>query len=192
MNLLLDRLPSTVIIDEVEYKINTDFRVSILFSELMQDGRLGPTEKLMQTFKLYLDVIPHDPKEALKSIMWFYRCGVELTEEDLEKSKDKPTPKKMFDYSFDANLFYAAYLQQYNINLQKDNLHWWEFQALFEGLQDCKLTEVMKIRGTKINKDMSDSEKKYYREMKNLYMLPDFRTEEEKEADFNQSLNQLF
>ena len=49
----------------------------------------------------------------------------------------------------------------------------------------------MRYRAIKITDDMSDTEKKYYREMKELYALPDNRTQEEKEDDFSDSIANL-
>ena len=40
-NIILDVLPETVEIDGVEYQINSDFRISILFELLMQDDEVG-------------------------------------------------------------------------------------------------------------------------------------------------------
>ena len=45
MNLLIDLVPNTVNIDGEEYKINSDFRYSILFELLMQDKTLSDKEK---------------------------------------------------------------------------------------------------------------------------------------------------
>ena len=36
MNILIDELPESVEIEGVEYEINTDFRISILFELLMR------------------------------------------------------------------------------------------------------------------------------------------------------------
>ena len=40
-NIILDVLPETVDIDGAEYRINSDFRISILFELLMQDDEVG-------------------------------------------------------------------------------------------------------------------------------------------------------
>jgi hypothetical protein len=43
-----------------------------------------------------------------------------------------------------------------------------------------------------IDKHMTDAEKRYYRKMKQIYALPDNRTQEEKERDFNNAIANMF
>jgi len=50
----------------------------------------------------------------------------------------------------------------------------------------------MGYRSIEITNDMSDSEKKYYRKMKQIYALPDNRTQEEKERDFINAIASIF
>ena len=47
-NILIDLLPSTVKIEGTEYKINSNFRTSVLFSLLMEDEELTEKEKINQ------------------------------------------------------------------------------------------------------------------------------------------------
>ena len=76
-NILLDILPETVDIDGIEYRINSDFRISILFELLMQDDELGKRQKLVQGLQLYYPEIPHNVTMAVDKMIWFYRCGKE-------------------------------------------------------------------------------------------------------------------
>ena len=80
-NIILDVLPETVEIDGAEYRINSDFRISILFELLMQDDEVGKRQKLIQGLKLYYPEIPQNMTEAVEKMIWFYRCGRE-TEND--------------------------------------------------------------------------------------------------------------
>ncbi len=50
----------------------------------------------------------------------------------------------------------------------------------------------MGYRAITIDNNMTDSEKKYYRKMKQIYALPDNRTQEEKERDFNNAISNMF
>ena len=52
MNLLIDKLPETVEIDGLQYPINTDFRISILFEQLLADASLTEQEKLLQDTRI--------------------------------------------------------------------------------------------------------------------------------------------
>ena len=52
MNLLVDRPPEKVKIGNMEYQINTDFRISVLFELLIQDDEVPDREKLRNTLKI--------------------------------------------------------------------------------------------------------------------------------------------
>ncbi len=193
MNILIDELPEYVAIDDIEYKINTDYRISIMFEMMIQDKALTGREKPLMALNLYYPETPHDLSKALQKIMWFYNCGkTKLNKRADKKEKEiKNTPKQIYSFEHDSELIFAAYLGQYGINLQRiDHLHWWEFKALFEGLNASnKIIEVMGIRSTKITKDMPKSEKERIRRLKEIYELPDMRTEEEKIKETQQTFN---
>lgn len=193
MNILIDLVPTTVLIDNMEYEINSNFRESILFELLMQDNTILEEEKSIMALNLYYNKIPHDINEAVRQMLWFYKCG--KLEEDSHSEGNKGINnngkvKQIYSYEHDADYIYTAFLTQYGIDLQDiDYLHWWKFKAMFKSLkEDNQLSKIMGYRSMKIDSNMSKEEKKYYREMKKLYALPDNRTEEEKEADFHNSL----
>lgn len=195
MNILIDEVLEHVEIDGEEYKINADFRISIMFELLMQDNIMTDNEKIITALNLYYPKIPPNISEAVEKMLWFYRCRkkveenkIELEEED---NKSYSKSEQIYSFEYDDELIFAAYLSQYGINLQVvEYLHWWEFKALFKGLEASnKIVEIMNIRGMKIDKNMSKEQKRYYRRLKKLYALPDNRTEEEKESDFQQTLS---
>ena len=86
-------------------------------------------------------------------------------------------------------MIYSAFMSQYGIDLQKIKfLHWWEFKAMFECLNDDnKIVEVMGYRSINLAKIKDKDEKARIRKLKKLYALPDMRTDEEKQADFNRA-----
>ena len=94
------------------------------------------------------------------------------------------------DYEADQAYIVSAYQQQYNIDLTVENIHWWRFKMLFNGLTEkTKIVKIMQYRSMTIDPKMPENQKKFYQEMKQLYALPDNRTEEEKERDFQDKLN---
>ena len=195
MNILIDEVPEYVEIDEIEYKINTDFRISIMFELLMQDNTLTDMEKVEIALNLYYPEIPHDPIQALEKILWFYRCGKEYdTESPREGTEGTTQQQAIYSFEHDAEYIYAAFLDQYGIDLQDiEHLHWWKFRALFKGLkEDNLIVKIMGYRTIQINDSMSDAEKKFYRKMKRIYALPDNRTQEEKEKDFTNAIASFF
>lgn len=196
MNILIDLLPEHVEIDGKKYPINTDFRISILFELLMQDKSILDREKVYMALNLYYPKIPHDLVQAVDKMLWFYRCGKDDENDSVRNGSPAGSRKAGMIYSFehDAEYIYSAFLDQYGIDLQDiEHLHWWKFRALFKGLkEDNLIVKIMGYRAIEITDDMSDSEKKYYRKMKQIYALPDNRTQEEKERDFTNAIASLF
>lgn len=184
MNLLIDEVPTTVIIDDVEFEINSDFRISMMFELLINDPELSERERLYQALILYYPIIPSNLEAAVDKIMWFYKCGKEEQEENnnTNKSSGKKTVKKIYDYEHDSEIIFASFMKSYNINLQRDNLHWWEFKSLFDNIdEDSKLYKIMEIRSVNLSQVKDKDKKNYYKKMKDLYKLPDNISKSEKE-----------
>lgn len=202
MNLLIDRPPESVIIGGSEYEINSDFRASILFELLMQDDDVEPTEKLEKALGLYFpDGYPdgEDITDIFKAILWFYRCGRTDKEkkisrpngsenaEDDQNSDDEPDSgpsERAYSFDYDDEYIYAAFLQQYAIDLADiEYLHWWKFRAMFKGLDhNCEFAKIMGYRTARITKEMSKSEKAFLRKMKTVHALP-ISEKEQREAN---------
>lgn len=195
MNIIIDAIPETVDILGKTYRINTDFRNSILFEQLIQDSTLSGKAKMANAINLYFPVLPDNLNTievlnaTMEKILWFYRCGREVPKGKEPKKNSKP----ILCYNTDAEYIYAAYLTQYNIDLQDDSLHWWKFKALFNGLKsDNKIIEIMGYRSMKIDNKMDKEKKKFYREMKDLYKIPDGRSLEDIEMEFNNNMSSMF
>lgn len=192
MNMLVDVLPREVEIDALKYPINTDFRVSILFEELMQDDEIPQNEKLDLAIKLYYKHKPHDKAKAVDKLLWFYRCGKEIDRKS-NKGDEGITTTNIYSYEHDDEYIYSAFLEQYSIDLQDiEELHWWKFKAMFKSLRECKFVEIMGYRSMIIDSKMPKSQQTFYKRMKKLYRLPDNRTEEQREKAIADSFASLF
>ena len=190
MNLLLDRPPTQIEVGGLFYEIDADFRTGIAFELLMLDEEFTETEKAARAMDLYFPQIPDDEKEAMEKILWFYLCGREETNQ--EEKETEPAPKNIvYSYEYDAGSIYAAFLSQYGMDLVEiPFLHWWKFKALFHALdENLEFMKIMRYRAVDITK-VPKEQKDFYRKMKQLYALPDNRTEEEKEQDFISSLSE--
>ena len=190
MNLLLDRPPTQIEVGGLFYEIDADFRTGIAFELLMLDEEFTETEKAARAMELYFPQIPDDEEEAMEKILWFYLCGREETNQ--EEKETEPAPKNLvYSYEYDAGSIYAAFLSQYGMDLVEiPFLHWWKFKALFHALdENLEFMKIMRYRAVDITK-VPKEQKDFYRKMKQLYALPDNRTEEEKEQDFISSLSE--
>ena len=179
MNILIDLVPESVEIDGIEYEIRTDFRISILFEMMMQDEELSNEEKLLKALELYYPIIPNNVEEAIEKIKWFYRCG-----KDIVKSNNKSHGEsvKIYDYEYDDDYIYSAFLSQYNIDLQDiKHLHWWKFKAMFKSLnEDNKIVKIMQYRSIDLSEIKDKEQNAYYHKMKKLYEIPRSTGEVEK------------
>lgn len=195
MNILIDNLPKSVFIDGVDYAVNTDFRYCVLFELLMQDKSVTDSEKMDAAIALFFEEAPTDLEASIEFILWFYSCGKDNPKPVHDDQKTETTNKKQAIYSFehDADYIYAAFLDQYNIDLNVESLHWWKFKALFKALKaDVELVKIMGYRAMEIDKDMSRDMQKHYTKLKQIYALPDDRTEEEKESGFAVDFASMF
>ena len=192
MNILIDLLPSSVKIDSTEYEINSDFRTSVLFSLLMEDDNLSEEEKVLQALNLYYPVVPDNSEKAIEQIKWFYSCG--KLDNPIGNKKARAISKKVFDFEVDANYIYSAFMSQYNIDLQDiEELHWWKFKALLEGLkEDNKLSKIIEYRSVDLSKIKDKEQRKFYKDMQKQYSLNKESKEELKLLEeLNNKLRQL-
>lgn len=188
MNLLIDLVPETITIDNKEYEINSDFRTSILFELLMQDKSIKDNDKIYLALELYYPNIPDDINSAIEKMLWFYRCG-----KDLITSKRKGKGKsdiKIYSFEYDDDYIYAAFMDQYGIDLQDIKyLHWWKFKAMFKSLrEDNEIVKIMGYRSIDLSKVKDKEEKAYYRKMKELHKIPVSQSEKEKIDKINEIL----
>ncbi len=181
MNLLIDDPPESVFIRDTEppyyeheYAINSDFRTGIAFSVLMESDT--PTEEtVVKAFELYYNGIPENYEAAYEAILWFYCCG--------EEPEDQAAPEgpPVFSYTQDAPYLYAAFIEQYNIDLTTAKLHWWQFRALMDGLSEK--TELMKIIGYRVWKPYKGCPKEEAARMRKLQRKFALKDTREKRQD---------
>lgn len=185
MNLLIDGLPDSVEVEGQMVPIETGFRTGLLFEQMILDASMDDLEKIETMLQLYLPGISLNTEaavtDAVERINWFYRCGADPDETTGDEGPEEDRP---FSYEIDADYIYAAFRQAYNIDLAENELHWWQFRALFKSLPET--TQFMKIIGfrtVKISNKLSKEQKQYYEKMKQLYKLPESKDRQQLESD---------
>lgn len=181
MSILIDVLPEWLEICEQKCNIRTDFRTWLKFSKLMSESE-NDLDKLSEMFKLVFFELPPNMMSAIGEMLKFYQY------QNVSKGQEKSSApsKRLFDFDYDGDLIYSAFLQQYHIDLCDTSMHWWKFRALFNSLsEDTQFMRVVSYRNTNLAKIKDKEQKAFYRKMKELYRLPDARSEAQKEADFN-------
>ena len=188
MNILTDTLPESVVIGAKDFAIRTYFRVCLKTIMAFEDPELTPQEKTSILLSNLYPEIPSDIETAIQQANLFLNGG-KVNEEESE-----PSPR-VYSFSKDANFIFAAFRQTHSIDLQKADLHWWEFLSLFMDLGSettfCQLVSLRKrIKTGKASKE----ERQAAREMGDLIEVPEFddRTlaEKEAEADFLRKIGQ--
>lgn len=183
-------LPKTIVVEGTEIPINTDFRASIAFEELIQNPQLTNESLVSGVLDSYFDestapmlaqLCAEGLSEALfRAIMDFYRCG-----EPARPASGK-TEKRAYSFSVDEKRIYAAFSEQYGIDLYSIGyLHWWKFSSMFSSLSDTtEIAKIMHIRTAEFEKGMTAKERAALRRAKRIYALPDLRTDAQRDDDF--------
>lgn len=188
MNLLIDIIPKTINIEGEDYEINSDFRTSILFELLMQDNTIVEEEKIFMALELYYPIIPKNIKEAIEQMLWFYRCGKEVTSAKGNSKGSRIT--QIYSFEHDDDYIYAAFMDQYGIDLQDiEYLHWWKFKAMFKALKEGnEIVKIMGYRSMDLSQIKDKEQKAYYKKMKELYEIPISKDEREKLSEIEEAL----
>ena len=188
MNILIDLVPTSVNIDNEEYDINSDFRISILFELLMQDNTMGDKDKMLMALKLYYPVTPNNLNEAIEQMLWFYRCGKDVRKSKLNGKGKSVT--QIYSFEHDDDYIYAAFMDQYGIDLQDiEYLHWWKFKAMFKSLkEDNEIVKIMSYRSIDLSEIKDKEQKSYYKKMQELYKIPVSKDEENKLKEIEEAL----
>lgn len=157
----MNNYPEYVEIDDKKYKINTDFRVAIQCNEIAQDENIGDFERALAIiYKLFgkegLEATDKHDKLLLMA-KEFLSCGKE--------SNDTIDEKPDMDFVEDYSYIKTSFRSDYGMNLDNENMHWWEFFDLMNGLSNsefgscCILNRIRNLRNYD-TKDITDTKEK--------------------------------
>lgn len=151
---MFNKLPYFVILKNIKYKINVDFRKMISFEKKIEDKSIEDDEKIMyglrhfypNFYKIedYTNLLNDKElfKEACQKLLWFYKCGRENYHKTIT---GKGSNKKIYSYDHDDEYIWGAFHELHRIDLTKDKVHWWKFKAIMNSLPGN--TEFSKIIG---------------------------------------------
>lgn len=183
MSILTDILPDYVVADGVAYPINTDFRVWLEFDRIINSRKIKAENKTELILKLCFKkedsvILPRSTLSAISALYEFY-----LREKPHKSGKN--SAKRVFSFDEDADVIYAAFLTQYQIDLLSvPYLHWHMFLALLNGLEDNRrLMKIISLRSVNVAEITDRERKKYYQRLQELYALTDNRSESQKEYE---------
>lgn len=187
MSLITEPLLKGVEVRGVFYPINTDFKIWIRFEALIEKLKSEPERTVTQILKLCFKndktpfVLPPSLGETLTALFEFYAGK---TVPKLDKRENNIRMNRIYSFEHDAEYIYAAFMQQYGIDLCDTKMHWHKFRALFASLgDDTKIGEIMGIRALNTEKLTDKKQRAHYAGLKRMYALPDNKSEQEKENE---------
>ena len=162
-------LPNVVMIDGSPYSIYTDFRVWMRFEIELSNDIHGKGFDVSYLFKNEM------PKRCnFEELMVFCRPRSILPK------VTKHSNDIVLDYEIDADYVYAAFMSQYGIDLcDIEYLHWHKFLALFKGLKNEVICDIMQYRCYEPREDNKD----IYSELKMMWSIEKITPEEQAEID---------
>jgi len=179
---LIEQFPEAIEINGDIYDINTDFRVGL---QIMADFESSEFDKdecaYLMLKRLYKD-LPEDREPefyqiALQKAIKFLNVG----DEDPPSTEGKP---RLYSFSQDAKLIYAAFNQTHGIDLQKAQMHWWRFVSLFSDLgADTAFCNLVSLRKRYYDGKTTDYEREYIAEYGREFFLTDHTEQELDESE---------
>lgn len=163
-------LPETVEVDGRIYYIQTSFKYWLIFLD-----KITCKKALPQDFDfMYKDEKPENRLNGLTALIQF--C---TPQQELPRCHTNDSKEKAVDYAIDADYIYAAFMEQYGIDLIESDMHYYKFQSLFKGLHNTKLNEII---GYRLWENTSGKRDAYTRQMENLrsaWKLPEENEDDE-------------
>jgi hypothetical protein len=188
MNILIDDLPTALVVEGRSYQIDTDYRAALRINLAVEDPEVAEYEKINILLDNVYLTIPRDAKAAIQAASVYLNGGI-------VSDNEEPHEPRLYSFSQDASLIFAAFRQTHGIDLQTATMHWWKFLALFADLgQDTTFCQLVGLRRRVKNGTASKEEQKSAREMGTMFEVPDIdtRTPEEKlkDAEFERILDE--
>lgn len=172
INLLYESLPNSIAVRDKDFLINTDFKYWIELSDALNDPNCNKEYLANVIMNIFYDEIPEKfNQEVFLAIKDFLIGNVDNKKEQLSTNNNLSSKKRIYDYKIDSDYFIAAFQQHYQINLLKENMHWYHFLALFHGLGDCELKQRMYYRGLDLSSISDKKERSRIRKIQQQLSL---------------------
>ncbi len=185
MNVLTDKFPTKINVNNKVLRINSDFRNCIKIIEAFEDDELFDEEKYLILIKrLYIDEVKEEDLE--QAII----KGIKFLDLGEENENNEENVKRLYSFSKDDSYIYTGIRQSHNIDLNSiEYLHWWNFVYLFLDIgQDCMFNQLVYYRKRKNEGKLTKDEKKVYISMRKILDL-DYEEENEEDDEFMRQLN---
>lgn len=174
--------PKYVKIKEKKYKINTDFRNALECQKIAMNNNIGDYERALAIIYKLFGNKGLENKEDWEELLEKGTKFLSLGKEYQKNNNDDPN----FDFEQDLDYIEASFISDYGIDLEKENMHWWKFYNLLNGLtENCVLNRVRYVRDFDISDIKDYKERKKWIEQKKAVSLKNEKhilTKKEKES----------
>lgn len=178
MNVLTQRFPTKIKIDDVIYDINADFRNCLTIIMAFEDDELAPMDKYEVLVRRLYKKLPHNFEKAVEEGVRFLDCG------ETRKTANS-SEKRVYKFSKDGRYIYSAIKQTHQVDLEEiEFLHWWKFVFLFSDIRsDCAFSNMIYLRNKKNEGKLTKDERKIYVKSRDILDInyDDKPSEEERE-----------
>lgn len=188
-NILIDKLPEYITIEDQKVLIDSDFRSCLSTILAFEDEELSNQEKyeilLLNTYTTIDEFIQIHVEEAIRQAILFLNGGKDEQINETENNNQPMRIMRLYSFGKDADYIFSAFRQTHGIDLNDiDYMHWWKFLAYFMDLgSDTTFSGIVNLRKRIKTGKATKEERAAAREMKSLFDLSDYdnRTDEQKE-----------
>ena len=187
MNPLTERFPTEAKIQGRRYALRPDFRTCVRIVLACEAPDLTWWEKQAVILRLLYPEIPPDHGAALRCAVRFLDGGAAP-----RHRADGEEPYRLYSFQKDGMLIYSAFYQQYGIDLNRDDLHWWAFLALFNDLDpECRFYRILRLRQGYLDGTLTKEEMQHYRDMGEVAAVPEQPVDRAEQQAIDRFLQQL-
>lgn len=177
--------PRYVRIDGVKYPIDTSYKTAMKCFDVIDDETICDTERSLALVYLLYGFIPDaDLDKFLEMAVKYLGCG--------ESQEDHHTRNKDMDLRQDWKYILASFAADYHIDLNKEDMHFFQFMDLIQGLTEKSvLSRVREIRNYDLNEIKDSRTRAKMAEAKQMFQLKEtVSKEDQKMLDEFESLFQ--
>jgi hypothetical protein len=158
------------------YKINTDYRVALRCFEVIEDETICDEERALAVIYLLFGEIPTSNLEEFLRIAGNYlRCG--------EKEETQTSTEKDMDFAADEKYIVASFMSDYNIDLSRVDMHFWQYIQLIQGFTERSvMSRVREIRNYDLEELKDPKARAKMVKAKEAVALPEKLSRAEQEA----------
>jgi len=164
-----------------KYKINTDFRVAIKCNEIAESNIPDEERGLAIIYLLFGDKglsNSNDWSSLLSIALKYLNCGKEIKKNNEEAN---------MSINQDWGYIEASFFSDYNIDLTKTEMHWWQFYDLLCGLTEkCALSRVRFVRDYDVSQIKDSKERQKWIEQKRQVALKKEYAKSERERELDE------